>query len=715
SGSRSRSIKKPKWSRSSSKSDKALFTAASPSSSSSSASSSASSDVRIRPRRGGSSWSQPLRMAASFLSKLFRSVFGPIHPVTIVVALVLIASFVASVTKLIVYILNPDKEPLPWRTYCQQQPAFPHAYADALAPVDVFVGVFSIDSAYERRHLIRSTYAVHTVPVDPVTGTPTSNVQVKFIIGRPRKAHARRVALEMETFNDLIILDMEENMNRGKTHAFFRWAAENATVPFLRPIDVDPSSPDAFLDDSAVFGAGIRGNGYAQTREIVGGTAEHPQRYQVSWKKADYVVKADDDAYIILEELERHLRVAPRQMTYWGYLIRNWFMGGECYALSNDLVQYVATSDNVLHYVKGKEDKKVAQWINLHPNRSSIHWVSEHCWIYDHPKAGTAYSHGFLFPDYVEKIKLEGRRGLTDQEIARRGGEHRAKSYSTVTRWHLPYAEPRTDLTIEEEVEALVEGGGRWAGSWVRGEEGNETQVWVPWEQIVYESNDERLRPPSLTNLGTHPSLAEEVGNDPASGLTIRRQKASAGQSSAMRKRDIPFLGHLPSVPGFDFGSGGVSRTAAEERRRSFSDAAKQPRLIPLPTHKDGNGEADELRRRRYLGRRFGGTVVVHYLKKSEWFYEAALAFSGRHRFWADGAGGTGSEWRMHGSPLVRHEDGHVSEGRSQPRPDMEMAYLQQARIQAQANAAHAQAIAARMGSFTKNKPVNPAAAGAAP
>ncbi|GAC93114.1 glycosyltransferase [Pseudozyma hubeiensis SY62] len=701
---RSRSLKKSKWNRTS-KTDKALF----------STTSSAPSKDRGRSRRTAPIWLQPFSMLASFFTKIFRTAFGPIHPVTIILALVLIASFVVTVTKLIIYILNPDKEQLPWRFYCQKQPPFPHAYADALAPVDVFVGVFSIDSSYERRHLIRSTYATHELPLDPHTGMPTSNVQVKFIIGKPRRAHARRVALELETFNDIVVLDMEENMNRGKTHAFFQWAAENATVPFLRPVD-QKQQFGASLDELAQHG-----NGHGQTREVLGGSTEQAQRYQVLWKKADYVVKADDDAYLRLQELERHLRVAPRQMTYWGYLIRNWFMGGECYALSSDLVQYVAHSESVLHHVNGKEDKKVAQWMSLHPNRSDIHWVEERCWIYDHPKAGTAYSHGFLFPDYVEKIKLEGRRGLTDQEIARRGGEHRAKSYSTVSRWHLPYVEPRSDLTIEEEVEALVEGGGRWAGTWVRGEEGNDTQIWVPWQQIVFEANDERLRPPMLDTMAGHPTLAEEVGIDPASGLTVRHINAlhpnpldpmaasmdGDVQPSRRRKRDIPFLAHLPSVPGFDFGAGGVSRGAAEERKRSFASSAMQPRMIPLPTHKDGNGEAEELRNRRYLGRPFGGTVVVHYLKKSEWFYETALAFSGRGRFWPDGAGGTGSEWRMYGSPLVRHEDGYVSVGRSQPRPDMEMAYMQQARIQAQANAAQAQALAARMGSFTKSKMSN--------
>ncbi|EPQ32409.1 uncharacterized protein PFL1_00605 [Pseudozyma flocculosa PF-1] len=645
---------------------------------------------RLR-RRPNAALTHPLRMMASFLSKLFRTFFGPIHPVTILVALVLIASFVTSVTKLIIYILNPDKEPLPWRTYCQQQPPFPHAYADALAPVDVFVGIFSVDSSYERRHLIRSTYAAHTVPVDPQTGAPLGNIQVRFIIGRPRKAHARRVALEMEVFNDLVILDMEENMNRGKTHAFFKWAADNATVPFLRPV----GGQQAQLWQSNVeqFGGGgsggVGGGSFGQTHEVARGSGESEERYEVAWKKADYVVKADDDAFIVLEELERHLRVSPRQMTYWGYLIRNWFMGGECYALSSDLVQYVATSENVLHYTKGKEDKKVAQWINLHPNRAAINWVSEHCWIYDHPKAGTAYSHGFLFPDHVEKIKMEGRRGLTDQEIARRGGEHRSKSFSTVRRWHQAYTEPRGDLTIEEEVEALVEGGGRWSGTWVRGEEGNDTQVWVPREQIVYEASDDRLRSPMALNVATHAALADEARDG---GLL---PKLAA----------LPSLGDLPSLYGAD----------PRERKRAHAIRSAQPRLMPLPSHRDGNGEAEALRAKRYLGRRYGGTVVVHFLKKSEWFYETALALCGRSKSWPDGAGGSGTEWRMYGSPLVRHEDGYVYDGRSQPRPDVEMAYLQQARLQAQANAAQAQGQAARVGSFTKPRSPAPKQGGVVP
>ncbi|PWO01372.1 hypothetical protein FA09DRAFT_292491 [Tilletiopsis washingtonensis] len=484
---------------------------------------------------------------------------------------------------LIIYILNPDKEPLPWRTYCAAQMPFPHIFADRLAPVDVLVGVLTVDNKYERRNMIRSTYASHTLPLGP-DGRPMANVQVKFILGKVRKAHARRVALEMEAYNDIVVLDMDENMSARKTLTFLKWAAQNATMPFVRP--------------SAPLSAAPETPGHV--------SAQLPDKARrsdnVAWKKVDYVVKADDDSFIVLSELERHLRVAPRKMTYWGYLVKEWFMGGEAYALSMDLVEWLAHSPEVERTAKGKEDTRTPQWIAMHPNRSSVSWISEHCWIYDHPKAGTPYSHGFLFPDYVERIKAEARVGLSEQEVMWRGGERRSHSYSTVSRWHHAYVAPRDHLTAEEEIEALVEGGGRWAGTWVRGAAGegssSETETWLPWSDIVYESDDERLR-----------------------------------------------------------------RAMAADRE------AEKLRLLPRPTHKDGDGTAEALRARRYLGRPHGGTVVVHYLKKSEWWLETAMVFLGRGAMWQSDIGGAAREYRQYGSPLVRH-DGYISEGRSQPRPD---------------------------------------------
>jgi len=95
-------------------------------------------------------------------------------------------------------------------------------------------------------------------------------------------------------FNDIILLDIPENMNSGKTHAFFSWAAENATVPDWE------------------YPAFQRQSGENQALE----TLTSPVWRGV--KTPAYVVKADEDSFIMLGELERRLRVAPRTKAYWG-------------------------------------------------------------------------------------------------------------------------------------------------------------------------------------------------------------------------------------------------------------------------------------------------------------------------------------------------------------------------------------------------------------
>lgn len=167
-------------------------------------------------------------------------------------------------------------------------------------------------------------------------------------------------------------------------------------------------------------------------------------------------------------------------------------MGGEAYALSSDLVNYVATHEPLLPFVNGAEDKKVARWLRMHPNASSINWVTERCWIYDHPKASTTYSHGFLFPDQVERIRMEGRRGLSPEERLRRGGDW-AQSWSSVSQWKSQYTVPSQEMTMEEEVEALIEGGGRW------GPEDAWKQALVPkveyidWHKVRFSAADQRV------------------------------------------------------------------------------------------------------------------------------------------------------------------------------------------------------------------------------
>lgn len=674
------------------------------------------------------------RQLLACLGLSIQSTLASTHPAKVFLALLFIAGFIASTTLLIIYILNPDKEPKPWRTFCANSPTFPHDLADSLAPVDVFVGVMTLDAKFERRSIIRQTYAAHTLPIDPVTGHTMSNVQVKFVMGKPRKPFERRIALEMEMYNDIVILDVKENMNGGKTHAFFRWAAENATVPMLRP--TDQAQEKALADFPHVV------------------HASDDALYQVAWKKADYVVKADDDAFLVLSELERHLRVAPRRLTYWGYLIRNWFMGGEAYALSADLVSYVARSPNVAAHITGKEDKVTSRWMRMHPLADRINYVSERCWMYDHPKSGTAYAHGFLFPDQVRTIKHEAKVGISEEETRRRGGPHASQWYSTISHWHKQWSPPRPDMSVEEEIEALTEGGGIYAPSGFKNLKPVET---TGWREGVYEANDRRLQPSHSVQgrPSTSARLRAEWSFDASSFLPVygtvnisasdaKHRIASHGvrsydsdeeeidqidtqaeilaegedeeEKELLDSNSVPsshgFLSHLPIV-------GALKHFAAVGRRPSQGQkSAPYPSLStshdetdPWQSTSESNGKReswghkhdaspqspthperlvvpqsasvlpyaqaasgfvtlDDLRRQRYAHSEThekntgspvqpattlplrGGTVVVHFLKRNEWFYETALALIGRDKLRGER---DGRQWSMYGSPSASH------------------------------------------------------------
>ena len=134
-----------------------------------------------------------------------------------------------SITFLLIHLLNPDKEPLPWRAYCTipepstdppplnvhptflnistvasspPLPPFPPDNFESLPPAGVFVGVFSMDSSSERRMLIRSSWASHPRSRNGAGagdgGAGTSRTVVRFIMGQPRKTWERRVRVEME-------------------------------------------------------------------------------------------------------------------------------------------------------------------------------------------------------------------------------------------------------------------------------------------------------------------------------------------------------------------------------------------------------------------------------------------------------------------------------------------------------------------------------------
>lgn len=433
--------------------------------------------------------------------------------------LILLTIFGVSLTFLLIYILNPDKEPLPWRGYCTvpqystrppslelpttaqfphqlpknfTPPSFPPPDLDDLSPAGVFVGVFSMDNAVERRMLIRSSWANHQRSRDGAGegdgGVGTSRTIVRFILGEPRSEWKRRIRLEMDSacfvqlllgacadrglcavYNDMIILPIPENMNNGKTYAYFHWAASNAWVPPLYFDNFAHAPKGLSYENTTAWYSPI-----PASHDPLAARQDYATGDPLKWVRPDYVVKTDDDSFVMLAELEARLRVElhkdpeevrlqngkvpkllhastgslrdassspvsamgspdsgsrqassgtsasqvvhalvtptssqhPTQpsppsaspsaptlvsdpLIFWGYLVKNRFMAGELYALSWALVDWVASDEKVAEMKKGAEDKQTSKWMREHPRAEEIRWVSERCWIYDHPRAGT--------------------------------------------------------------------------------------------------------------------------------------------------------------------------------------------------------------------------------------------------------------------------------------------------------------------------------------
>lgn len=226
-------------------------------------------------------------------------------------------------------------------------------------------------------------------------------------------------------------------MNSGKTHAYFTWAASMAWVPPLY-FDTDIPLPNFSYSNasSPVHSLAQHDPLYARQDRAFGPSAAQ------EWVRPDFVVKVDDDSFVMLAELEARLRVALHEeptahlgheqldedglsvlsarqhvefppegtrpppgevlphlpsssslakdpLIYWGYLVKRRFMAGELYALSWSLVDWVSREPAIKGLVRGAEDKQTAKWMRLHPRKAEVRWVAERCWIYDHPRSGS--------------------------------------------------------------------------------------------------------------------------------------------------------------------------------------------------------------------------------------------------------------------------------------------------------------------------------------
>lgn len=222
-----------------------------------------------------------------------------------------------------------------------------------VSKMSVLVGVFTMASKVERRNLLRLAYSVQSAT--------DADVTIRFVIGRPRNEEEKlTIALESLTHKDIIILDCEENMNHGKSFAYF----------------------------FTVAAMGVR---------------------------FDYVMKVDDDAYVRVANLAKSLDPLPRDDLYYGYVIPcenkdpyAWYMAGMGYLISWDLVQWVHDSPTVRNNTNGTEDKLVGDWLKSAGKAKNR--VSKKPFFYDHPEFGGKCAHD-LIPEtiLIHQVKTPAR------------------------------------------------------------------------------------------------------------------------------------------------------------------------------------------------------------------------------------------------------------------------------------------------------------------
>ncbi|CAN6332176.1 unnamed protein product [Urochloa humidicola] len=232
-----------------------------------------------------------------------------------------------------------------------------HAAAPAPAPDDdvrILIGIQTLPSKHERRNLLRTVYSLQVREHPSLAG----RVDVRFVFCNVTSPDdAVFVALEIMLHGDIIVLGCAENMDNGKTYTFFSTVAR------------------AFADNNAY----------------------------------DYVMKADDDTYLRLPALAASLRGASREDAYYGLQMpcdtENFypfppFMSGMGYALSWDLVRWVASSDMARREQDGPEDMWTGRWFNVAGKAKNRYDNAPRMYNYKGSSPDSCFRHGFV-PDTI--------------------------------------------------------------------------------------------------------------------------------------------------------------------------------------------------------------------------------------------------------------------------------------------------------------------------
>ena len=208
-----------------------------------------------------------------------------------------------------------------------------------LAPTEktLLLSIFSTSNRFERRSLIRMTTAAQ-VP---------EQVDVRFVVGKPKSMEEfTLLAFENATYHDLIILDVEENMDSGKT------------VDYMTHVH------------------------------------QHMDRYH-------YVMKTDDDVFHHIPNLLNAVSQLPRDKVYFGRPVivngkSKGFHAGAGYILSWDMVEFIATNIACHDKKVGQEDSVIANCLYRGKKlERGLLYPTQVDSIYDEPEAKASWSHSY--------------------------------------------------------------------------------------------------------------------------------------------------------------------------------------------------------------------------------------------------------------------------------------------------------------------------------
>ncbi|URE24610.1 Galactosyltransferase [Musa troglodytarum] len=168
--------------------------------------------------------------------------------------------------------------------------------------------------------------------------------------------------MEIMRYDDIIILNCTENMNEGKTYAYFS------------------SLPKLFDGDRPPY---------------------------------DFAVKADDDIYFRFPKLIESPKKMPREDLYYGFVIPcdsmdpfQEYMSGMGYLLSSDLVEWISTSEVAKNNAAGPEDMMTGKWLREGKKGKNRYNTKYAMYDYAIPEPIDACSHEFV-PDTIAVHRLK--------------------------------------------------------------------------------------------------------------------------------------------------------------------------------------------------------------------------------------------------------------------------------------------------------------------